>query len=569
MFNKKISIPLLKQVEEIRRALQPAERWVFYSIAILLTLSTLTLAHKVYIKTTVLVPDTGGKITEGVIGAPRFVNPVLAISQTDKDLSEIIYAGLMTRDIDGSLIPELAQSYTISDDALTYTFTLNTDLNFHDGTPLTTDDVLFTIQKAMQPDIKSPERANWEGVSIEKIDDITITFSLEKPYAQFLQNTLIGILPEEHWGKLTADEFIFSKLNTEPIGSGPYKFISAEHNTSGIPSSFTLERFTSYVRGTPYIKKFIFNFYPDKDSIEGALINNTLTSISEVSPQSVKELTTNNDSVAITATLPRIFAVFFNQNHNDTLSSKTIRTVLRDVLNKEVLIEKVLSGYAQSIPSAILSEEQVADTEIQIMSITDARSKIEDLEWELNDEDGFYHKGNETLSLTLTTANTTELKEMATDIANTWANIGVQVKVEVFEPGNLAQSVLRTREYDALLFGEIVGTEQDPYAFWHSSQRNDPGLNIANYTNTTVDSLLIKARKTVNSDERAAIYRDVATAINDDVPAIFLYAPKYIYITDKSVRGIRFAQSIEPHERFANVHLWHIDTGRLWQFLDN
>ena len=568
MLNKTIKIPALARVEAIYESMCPTERWAFYLLSALLVLSTFALMSQVHTKTTILVPSSGGKITEGVIGAPRFVNPVLAISQTDKDLSELIYAGLMTRDTNGSLIPELAQSYTISDDALTYTFTLKPHLIFHDGTPLTTDDVLFTIQKAIQPDIKSPERANWEGVTIKKIDDTTITFSLEKPYAQFLQNTLLGILPEEHWGKLTADEFIFSKLNTEPIGSGPYKFTSAQHNTSGIPSSFTLERFTDYVRGTPYIKKFILNFYPGKEAIEEALSNNTITSMSEVSPQSVKELTSHTHSIALTATLPRIFAVFFNQNHNDTLSSKTIRTVLREVLNKEVLIKKVLSGYAQSIPSAILSEEHPTDKKVHIMTVQDARSKIESLGWKLSDDDEFYHKSDETLSLTLTTANTAELKEMATDIANTWTNIGVQVKVEVFEPGNLAQSVLRTRQYDALLFGEIVGTEQDPYAFWHSSQRNDPGLNIANYTNATVDSLLIKARKTVNSNERAAIYQEVASVINDDVPAIFLYAPKYIYITNKSVHGIHFAQSMEPHERFANVHLWHINTGRIWQFLE-
>jgi len=567
MLNK-TKIPALARVEAIYESMCPTERWAFYLLSALLVLSTFALMSQVHTKTTILVPSSGGKITEGVIGAPRFVNPVLAISQTDKDLSELIYAGLMTRDTNGSLIPELAQSYTISDDALTYTFTLKPHLIFHDGTPLTTDDVLFTIQKAIQPDIKSPERANWEGVTIKKIDDTTITFSLEKPYAQFLQNTLLGILPEEHWGKLTADEFIFSKLNTEPIGSGPYKFTSAQHNTSGIPSSFTLERFTDYVRGTPYIKKFILNFYPGKEAIEEALSNNTITSMSEVSPQSVKELTSHTHSIALTATLPRIFAVFFNQNHNDTLSSKTIRTVLREVLNKEVLIKKVLSGYAQSIPSAILSEEHPTDKKVHIMTVQDARSKIESLGWKLSDDDEFYHKSDETLSLTLTTANTAELKEMATDIANTWTNIGVQVKVEVFEPGNLAQSVLRTRQYDALLFGEIVGTEQDPYAFWHSSQRNDPGLNIANYTNATVDSLLIKARKTVNSNERAAIYQEVASVINDDVPAIFLYAPKYIYITNKSVHGIHFAQSMEPHERFANVHLWHINTGRIWQFLE-
>ena len=566
MFTKTITIPVLKHVEDMRTSFSPSEKWAFYILAILLMLSAFALMHRVYVNATVLVPEPGGKITEGVIGAPRFVNPVLAISQTDKDLSKLIYAGLMTRDATGTLVPELAESYSISDDALVYTFILRDNLSFHDGTPLTSDDVLFTIEKAMQPGIKSPERANWEGVTIEQVDARTITFTLTKPYAQFLQNTLLGILPQEHWGELSADEFIFSKLNTTPIGSGPYQFVSAVHSASGIPSSFRLARYSDYVRGTPYIKKFTMNFYSNKDALENALQSGNITSMSEVSPHSVDSLLAESTHKVLVATLPRIFAVFFNQSHSEVLEYKVVRNVLRDVIDKEQLITTILNGYGESIDSVLLPDTN-KDTDTNVLSIADGKAQLEKAGWELNDEDGVYYKGELPLAFTLTTANSAELKDMATSVAATWAKLGAQVKVEVFEPGNLTQSVLRSREYDALLFGEIVGTEPDLYAFWHSSQRNDPGLNIANYTNSTVDSLLIKARKTVDSAARAEVYSTVADTIDADAPAVFLYAPNYIYITDKDIRGIALAQSLEPHERFANVHLWHIDTKRAWHFL--
>ena len=567
MFNKTIKIPVLTHAEKVRTSLSSAERWAFYLLAGVLLLSTLTLMSRVHNYITILVPSSGGKVTEGVIGAPRFVNPVLAISQTDKDLSELIYAGLMTQNIDGPPVPELAKSYSISDDALVYTFVLHKDLAFHDGTPLTTDDIIFTIEKAMQPDIKSPERANWEGVTVEKVDDLTITFTLVNPYAQFLQNTLLGILPQEHWGELTSDEFIFSKLNTEPIGSGPYKFVSALHSTSGIPSSFNLATFTDYIRGAPYIKKFTINFYAGADQLEKALQNGDIDAISEVSLQNVDALINKSDSTILTTTLPRIFAIFFNQSHNEVLAEKTVRKVLRDTIDKDALIKEVLGVYAESINSAILTNES-NDTQPEIMSVEQARSTLEDAKWEIDEEDGLYHKGDLILSITLTTVSSQELKDIATRIANTWSDIGVQVKLEVFEPGNLTQSVLRTREYDALLFGEIVGTDPDLYAFWHSSQLNDPGLNIANYTNSTVDSLLVKARKTVDSAERAMLYNEASNEINKDIPAIFLYAPNYVYVTNKNILGIRFAQSMEPHARFADVHLWHIDTKKVWNFLE-
>ncbi len=565
MFKKRLTIPVLSDAENIHKSMRPSERWAFYILSFIIVLSSVSMANSVYERTSTLVPSSGGKIVEGVIGAPRFVNPVLAISQTDKDLTNLIYAGLMTRNVDGNMVPELAESYTVSEDATEYTFILRKDLTFHDGTPLTADDVIFTIEKAVEPGIKSPERANWEGVTVSKIDDRTITFSLEKPYAQFLQNTLLGILPEEHLGKITADEFIFSKLNTEPIGSGPYKFVSATHSNSGIPNKFILERFNGYARGTPFIKKITMNFYPNKSQMEDALSNGTLTSISEVSPQDVEGLLENSDSVAYTATLPRIFAIFFNQSNNEILTNKYVREILRNVLDKDALIESVLNGYAKNIDSITLSTSHAESPDI--LTIKQARERLEKNGWEINEDTGVYTKDDEILSLTLTTVNNSELKEIATMIVNRWKSVGVQVKLEVFESGNLAQSVLRTREYDALLFGTIVGTDPDPFAFWHSSQRNDPGLNIANYANSTVDSLLIRARKTVDNDERTSLYQEVADEINNDVPAIFLYAPHFIYLTNKNILGINLAPTVEPDDRFNNVHLWHINTNRILPFL--
>ncbi len=569
MFNKTLAIPVIATAEKIYKTLSPLERWIFYSLIILLALGTLMLMKHVYIGSTVLVPSSGGKIVEGLVGAPRFVNPVLAISQTDKDLTELIYAGLMTTDQRGGLITELAESYSVSEDAMIYEFTLYNNLTFHDGTPLTVADVIFTIEKIVQPDIKSPQRANWEGVTVEQIGENTIRFSLSKPYAQFLQNTTLGILPQEHWDELTADEFIFSKLNTEPIGSGPYRFISAEHSNSGIPSSFTLSRFSDYVRGKPYIKSLTINFYNGRDLVESALAEGVITSVGEVSPQNVSALLLkDNKRVAIVATLPRIFAVFFNISHNEVLTQTYMREILRDVINTEDLIKENLDGYAISIDTPILLQ----DSDIKdknVLSIEEAKIRLEKNGWSIDEESGYYKKGELELALTLSTANSAELKGMATSIAKTWEELGIRVKLEVFEPGNLTQSVLRTREYDALLFGEIIGVDPDPYAFWHSSQRNDPGLNLANYASGSVDKLLMQARKTIDNTERNNLYTKLSKEINADAPAIFLYAPQFIYLTDKSVRGIRFASIMEPSDRFSNIHLWHINTSRVWHFLAN
>ncbi len=568
MFKKKLTIPVLNQAETAYKSMAPSERWLLYILASILALTVFIMAMGIYYRFTVLVPESGGSITEGVVGAPRFINPVLAISQTDKDMVELVYAGLMSMDEDGNLIPELAESFTISEDATEYSFILRDGLTFHDGTPLTADDVIFTIEKAIQPDIKSPERANWEGVSIKQDGELTITFSLNKPYSPFLQNTTLGILPEEHWSKLTADEFIFSSLNTAPIGSGPYSFVEATHNSSGIPSSISLTRFKDFVLGTPFIKHVTINFYANKDLQEQALSNKSVSSIRETTPNSMESLVKQGDHTIMTSTLPRIFAVFFNQSHNEILEDKDVRKILRSVIDTEHLINTVLSGYATSIDSPVLVP--VSDTlNSGTLTASEARALLEEDGWVADDSSGIYSRKGTRLSITLTTANSAELKEVANYVSAKWSNIGVDVKLEVFESGDIAQSVLRTRNYDALLFGEILGTNPDPYAFWHSSQRNDPGLNIANYANPTVDKLLLKARKTVDNNDRADLYKKLSAEIQADIPAVFLYAPHFIYITNKNILGIKFPESMEPHDRFANIHKWHLNTNRTLKLFAN
>ncbi len=544
MFKKHINIPLLKQAEVAYKAMTPSERWLFYLLFFIVIISTFTLSYKLYTSTTIIVPKSGGSITEGLVGAPRFINPILALSQTDKDLSELIYAGLMGVNEDGELVPELAQSYTVSEDSKKYTFILRKNLVFHDGTPLTASDVIFTIQKALQPDIKSPERANWEGVTIEQDGDYKITFTLNKPYAQFLQNTTLGILPEEHWNKLSADEFIFSNLNTSPIGSGPFKFVNMAHDNSGIPSSIYLTYNKDFVLGAPYIKNFTINFYSNRDLLEDALKSKQISSIAEVSPESAQTILKDNRYNLTESTLPRIFAIFFNQSRNEALQKKDIRKALRDSIDTQDLVNKVLAGYALAINSPMIP---TSNKPLQKpITIEQAQELI----------------GDEQVSITLTTANSPELKAVANYVANIWREIGVDVKIEVFESGDITNNVLRTREYDALLFGEILGVDPDLYAFWHSSQRNDPGLNIANYANTKVDKLLLKARSTLDTSDRFKIYEQISSEIKKDIPAVFLYAPSFLYISDKRVLGINFPNIMEPHNRFDNVYKWHIKTSR-------
>ena len=158
-----------------------------------------------------------------------------------------------------------------------------------------------------------------------------------------------------------------------------------------------------------------------------------------------------------------------------------------------------------------------------------------------------------------------ELEKVMRVIKDQWEKIGVRVVINSYTLGELQQEHIRPRDYEALLFGQVVGIDPDPFSFWHSSQKKDPGLNLALYDNKTADKLLEEARQTLDSQARAEKYVLLQETISDDIPAIFLYSPTYLYPVSKNIKGISEGKIADPSWRFSDVTEWYIDTKRVWK----
>lgn len=517
------------------------------------------------------IPASGGTLTEGIVGTPRFINPLLAISDADRDLTVLIYSGLLRVAPDGSLIPDLATGYTTSDDKRTYTFTLRDDLLWHDGTPITVDDVIFTIEKALDPAIKSPRRANWEGVTIEKLGTHSLSFTLKQPYASFLENMTMGILPKHKWGIFDAESFPFSPLNTNPVGSGPYRIKKIKSDANGIPASYELEPFRNATNEEAKIDITLL-FFDTTESLVRALKNGTIESASALSPQQARELASQGYRV-VEAPLPRIFAAFVNQSQAPIFTHQEVRKALSLATPRENIVAGILAGYGTSIdgplpPGALgYASSTIADHDIKA-----ARELLDSHGWLLG-PDGVRSKktkeGTEVLSFTLDTSNVPELKAVAETLKNSWAELGISVKPQYYEESDLKNLVIRPRKYESLLFGEVVGRNPDPFSFWHSSQRLDPGLNIALYTNASVDTLLTEARSLFENTDRIAKFSQFQSMVRTDTPAIFLYAPSYIYIVPDSLKGVVMPPITVGSDRFAAIALWYEKSDRVWKVFAN
>lgn len=554
------NVPILDRLQAHVQTFSPGDRILFYALAILVGFASLSSLSALNQSLLVHVPAYGGSLSEGEVGSPQFINPLLAISDADRDLSALVYAGLMGLSGEGSLTPVLAESYTVSPDGRSYTFTLRGDAKFADGTPVTADDVIFTVQKAQDPALKSPEYANWSGVSVQALDSRTVRFTLLKPYAPFLGLTTLGILPARLWQNISNEEFPFSILETNPVGAGPFKVDRVSRDTSGLIKKVVLIANPHYVLGRPYLDSIRFNFYARTENLVGALMSGAEESAYDVPMKGT-----------LTVPYARVFGVFFNPSEKQVYARIEVRKALSLALNRYAIVTDVLGGYATAIMGPVPpggSVRQVPIPQSENQTLTAARV-LEAAGWTYDGSARLWKNvsAKQTLDgITIRTSNVAELKNVASRVKADWEQLGIPVSIELYEPGDLSQNVIRPRKYEALLYGMVIGRDQDLYAFWDSQERNDPGLNIALYANKTVDALLEGTRASTDETLRAANLQKIEDIVASEYPAAFLYAPSFTYAVPSDVRGVEFPQIITPADRFATVASWYRSTDAVWPF---
>lgn len=569
MKNKYIAFILCKfnQFKKIVQSFSLTEKIILLLLVIIFIGSFFGILIKINNNFLIEIPDYGGTLVEGVIGTPRFVNPVIANSNIDRDLVSVIYSGLVKIDSNGEIKPDLAEHFEISEDGLIYDFYLRDNAQFHNNKKVTVDDVVFTILKVQDPEVRSPYITNWEGIAIEKVSDQQIRFILDNPDPNFLTKTNIGILPKHLWQEVDSESFSLSLYNISPIGSGPYKINNIERNAIGIPQSYTLKSFKNYTLGEPKIKKVVFLFSKNENELIDMINNGDIDTANGISPKTLEKIKSDNFNL-ITAPLPRVFGIFINQDESPALSIESARKALSLATPKSEIVKQIFNGYATLANNPIPNFDDGEDFQ---QNLEQAEKILIDDGWKKN-TDGIYAIKNKDenylLSTSISTSNVPELVEVAELIANEWKKIGIDVSVKVFNTNDLNQNVIRTRNFEILLFGTVINNYSDLYAFWHSSRRNDPGLNITNYTNIETDRILSEFLNTNEKDISEENIKKLIGEIKKDIPAIFLYSPKFIYLTSNKIKGIEIDSISNTSDRFNNISKWFIETDKIWKLFN-
>lgn len=600
----KSKIPNLKQIKYIKKFLSKKEIWIMQICLTIIFLNLFIIGLHFYKTHYRLAPTVGGEYVEGLIGSPVYINPLYAYANdVDNDISQLVFSSLFKGDENGRLVNDLASGHTISEDNKVYTITLRQDIKWHNGEKLTADDMVFTFSAIKNSQYKSSLRASFSGVEIKKIDEKTINFILEEPYAAFLELLTFGIIPQNLWMQIPPESANLAKLNLNPIGSGPYKFKSLIKDSSGNIKSYNLELNDDYYGDKPYIKNITFILFVNFEEAANALNENTIDGISYL-PQDIKEKLAAQDSLFFhKLNMPQITAIFFNQKNNEALRDKKVRQILARSINKNEIISEILPGQAHLIDGPILPNNFAYNKNIEKYkySIEEASAMLNEAGWkeikitvndiiknekdeknnneenleqkttneELSEEEKYKialgegnwrKKDNKYLIITLTTVETDTNIKIVQSIKKLWEKIGIKVNLNIIPANQIQSEIIRPRNFEALLYGQVAGNDPDCYAFWHSSQIGESGLNIANYTNKEVDTLLEDARLTSNIEERIEKYKKFQEIIADETPAIFIYSPLYTYVQSKKIKDFSTKNILNPSDRFSSIAKWYIKT---------
>ncbi|MEI6835311.1 MAG: peptide ABC transporter substrate-binding protein [Candidatus Falkowbacteria bacterium] len=584
-------IPSSEQIKHLDKTLSKKESLAIKICLAVVLINIAYLGVRFYNQHISITPVSGGTYSEGLIGYPKTINPLYDVNRdVDSDLSALIYSRLFTYDASGQLVSDLADKIETSDNK-TFIITLKNNVKWHSGEALTADDVIFTFHLITNPDYRSPLRKNFSSVSIEKISDSQVKFTLTNAYAAFPSLLTFGIMPQSVWENVSADSASLTDLNLQPIGSGPYKFSSLLKSKQGELKEYRLVANDDYYGKKPFIKNITFKFYPDSNELISALNDGNILGIAYLSLDQKSSILAQNSLNFNSLDSAQENLIFLNSTNNKELSDLEVRQALALAVDKNTIVKDIFNNFYKLIDGPLPLSSFAYSNQVDKYDFNPelANSKLDAAGWSkivINSAnltstsseveaivafasstsektDGIWRfkkdkKGNVTLlTIKLSAVQDSDSWLVADKIKKYWEAVGVHTNLDSVTTDEIS-NLISSRSFEALVFSELLGGDPDIFAFWHSSQVGDKGLNIAGYKNDKVDKLLENARVTTDRGERISNYGEVQKIITSELPAIFLYEKNYIYVQSKKVKGFSGTAIIQPSDRFAGIANWYL-----------
>jgi peptide/nickel transport system substrate-binding protein len=482
------------------------------------------------------------------------VNPVLAATDIDKNLVRLLFANILA----------LAEKVEPSSDRRTWDIRLKENLIWQDGEKLTSDDALFTIQKIQDPESRSPLALSWQGITARRVSALELNIYLPSPYA-FFENNLsnLYILPKHLFADIPPANWRLSEYNLKPIGAGPYRFEGYARQPDGFIEAYRLHSWKQAPGGVPNVTLFDVHFFRNAGDQLKSFNAGKLDGFGNADAALIKGIRRPYTLHAFTT--PSYYAAFLNTTHAPVLQDPAVRAALAQGVNRDALIAHALGGYGTPVEGPLPGRAAVSSTTPP--NAEELRTILENAGWKKSTSTAarvkLQGKTSTALTLTLTVPEVPFLVTTAEALRDAWVPLGVNTTVSPMHPDDILGNIIKNRDYDILLFGNVLNPPEDLFPFWHSSQRFFPGLNISLMNNKRVDSLTESVREETEAVAREEGLAALAALIEKEHPAVFLYSPSYLLVTAKNVGGVEPRAIENPPARFSNVSSWYVKTERV------
>jgi peptide/nickel transport system substrate-binding protein len=515
-------------------------------------------------ETRTIVPAYGGTYVEGVTSAARFLNPVLAATPVDDDVVRLVFSGLSRYRSDGSIQGDLAQSFSTNADGMVWTFQLRDDATWHDGKPVISDDVVYTVGLLQDKAYVGPYRDAFRGVKVERVDDHVVRFILPDAYGPFAASTTVPLLPSHLLAKVDYVALPRVTFNQHPVGSGPFRVVEVDSRQTVLARNDSFYR-TRPDRTRPYLDRLVLRSYPDASEALTALARGEIDGVGGLSTGDAERARALKNVTLYSFGTNDFTALFLNVRPDKAaFRDKAVRQAIATAIDRGRVLQVAADGRGvvadEFVPQS--SWAYIRDVTRYTRSYDDAKALLDAADWKDRDGSGVRDRGGVKLAFALTTSSEPARVAAALQISQDLAAIGIRVEVKAMPFAALVEKVAHDRTYDALLIGINVSGDPDPYSFFHSSEIKDPGHNFSGYSTLAIDRSLEAARRTTDHAKRRELYTSVFQSISADVPVVFLYFSDYLYAQGKLVQGLKIAPISDPRERFWNAEDWYVRTAR-------
>lgn len=546
-------------------------RWQILVVAVTIVIVALLLLSQQPVSV-ITLPEAapGGIYTEALVGSMGRLNPMLDWNNSaDRDVDRLIFSGLIRFDSRGLPQPDLADSWGASADGTIYNFSIRPNAVWHDGQPVTSDDVLFTIEMIKSAGSLFPQDVKdlWSQVEVKRLDDKTFQIKLPEPFAPFLDYATFGVLPKHLLETVPADQLATAEFNLSPIGSGPYKF-DRLLTSGGQITGVVLIPNPDYFIQPPFIEQVVFRYYPNSASAFAAYQQGEVLGVSQLTNDVLEQALMEPTLSVYTSRLPQMGLVFLNNNNPNFpfLGSANVRRALLLGVNRNIIVSHILKGQAVIANGPILPGSWAYYDDIETFEYDP------DAATALLKEEGYVipagggdvrAKDGQFLTFTLVHPDDALHTQIAQAIQSDWALIGVRIDLQAVTYDSLVNDFLTTRNYAAALadLNTSRTPDPDPYLFWHQSEATG-GQNYSQWDNRTASEFIETARTAADFTERARLYRNFQVVFTKDMPSLPLYYPVYSYGVDVQVQGVQVAPMYDVSDRLALITEWYLVTRR-------